>query len=147
VKREELVGCLLALGAATAYGVNAVVIRQGIELFGVALPGLAVSMLVGLLCMAPISLRALPPTRPAPKAVGFIVLSGLAASVGIGSYTLALTQLPVSVVSPISSVYPLVTMLLARLFLQQSERVTWRMALGAALVVAGVILVALGRPQ
>ena len=147
MKREELVGYLLALGAATAYGVNAVVIREGIELFGVALPGLAVSMLVGLFCMVPVSLRALPPTRPPSRAIGFIMLSGLAASVGIGSYTLALTMLPVSVVSPISSIYPLVTMLLARLFLQQSERVTWRMAFGAALVVAGVVLVALGRPQ
>ena len=147
MKREELVGYLLALGAATAYGVNAVVIRKGIDLFGVALPGLAVAMLVGLLCMAPVSLRALPSTKPPRRAIGFIMLSGLAASVGIGSYTLALTQLPVSVVSPISSIYPLVTMLLARLFLQQSERVTWRMALGAAFVVAGVVLVAFSRPQ
>jgi transporter family protein len=146
VKREFVAGYLLALGAATAYGINAVVIREGVQRFGVALPGLAVAMLVALLSMGLVSLRQRPPRGPFPgRAFLFIVLSGLCSSVGIGSYFLALSQFPISLVVPISSIYPLVTLVLARLFLQQSERITWRAGLGAAFVVAGVILVALSR--
>lgn len=146
MRRELLPGYLLALGAACAYGVNAIVIREGIQRFGVVLPGLAVAMLVGLLTMAPSALRAAPTAAALPRwAVGFVLLSGLAAAVGIGSNFLALGQLPVSVVAPISSSYPLVTLVLARLFLGESERVTWRSALGAMLVVLGVSVVALNR--
>lgn len=144
--RALLPGYLLALGAACAYGVNAIVIREGIQRFGIVLPGLTVAMLVGLLTMAPLSLRGSRPAGGLPRrAVGFVLLSGLSAAVGIGSNFMALSQLPVSVVAPISSTYPLVTLLLARLFLGESERVTRRSALGAILVVAGVILVTLSR--
>jgi transporter family protein len=146
-RREAIVGMLLALGAATAYGVNAIVVKEGIQRYGVALPGLVVSIIVGLAAMAPLALRSLPPVRPPRRAITFMMLSGLCASCGIGSYFLALVQLPVSVVVPISSAYPLVTLLVARLFLNQSERVTWRTALGAACVVAGIVVIALNRSQ
>jgi transporter family protein len=144
-QREALIGALLALGAATAYGINAILVKEGIQRFGVALPGLTVSVAVGLLGMALVSLRTPPAKRPPARSIGFMLLAGLCAACGVGSYFLALSLLPVSVVVPISSAYPLVTLALARLFLNQSEHLTWRTALGAACVVAGVIIVALAR--
>lgn len=140
-------GTLLALGAATAYGVNAIVAKEGMQRFGVVLPGLVVAIVAGLLAMTPLALRALPPVRPPARSVGFVMLAGLCAAGGIGSYFLALSQLPVSIVVPISSAYPLVTLLLARLFLHQSERITWRTALGALCVVAGIVVIALNRTR
>jgi drug/metabolite transporter (DMT)-like permease len=142
-----IIGALLALGAATAYGVNAILVKEGIQRFGVALPGLVVALVVGLASMVPLALRSRPSVRPPAGAVVFLVLSGFCASIGIGSYFLALAILPVSVVAPISNAYPLVTLLIARVFLKRSERVTWRIGLGAACVVAGVALIALNRSQ
>ena len=55
----------------------------------------------------------------------------------------ALAQGQVSMVSPIVATYPLFTLGLNLLLLRQ-ERVTPRMALGAALTVAGVILLLCG---
>jgi drug/metabolite transporter (DMT)-like permease len=51
----------------------------------------------------------------------------------------------VVVVAPISATYPLVTVILVRLFLRGHEEVNWRIALGAVLVVAGVVLVTVAR--
>jgi drug/metabolite transporter (DMT)-like permease len=146
VKREFLPGYLLALGAALAYGVNAIVIREGTQRYGVVLPGLVVALVVGLVTLAPLALRSVSKEPPPPRrAIGFVLLSGLAAAVGIGSHFIALSQLPVSIATPISSIYPLVTLLLVRVFLHQSERITWRMVVGVVCVVVGVILVAMNR--
>ena len=81
----------------------------------------------------------------AASAVLFVLASGLSSLFGFGSNVLALSLLPVVVVTPISSVYPLITVLLVRLFLRHHERVTRQTVLGALLVVSGVILVTLAR--
>ena len=47
-------------------------------------------------------------------------------------------------VTPIVAVSPLVTLILAAIFLRQVERVTIRVVLGSCLVISGVILVILG---
>jgi transporter family protein len=144
--RMLLPGYLFALGAACAYGVNAVLIREGTQRFGVVLPGLAIGLLVGLLTLAPLGVRAAGVGEPLPRrALLFLLLSGLTSAIGIGSNFVALSQLPVSVVTPISSTYPLVTLALARLFLDHSERIKPRGLLGVVLVVVGVALVALNR--
>jgi drug/metabolite transporter (DMT)-like permease len=146
MKRALLPGYLLAFGAATAYGLGAVLIREGTQRFDVVLPGLVIALLVGMLSLAPLALRSLPAPRNLPRrAVTFVLLSGLSAAVGIGSNFIALSQLPVSIVTPISSTYPLVTLVLVRVFLHQSERITWRTLFGVVCVVAGVTLVALNR--
>ena len=41
-------------------------------------------------------------------------------------------------------VYPLVSIVLAYLFINRMERITWRTVLGGLLVVGGVALVAVG---
>jgi len=50
----------------------------------------------------------------------------------------------VVVISPIVSSSPLVTLLLAHVFLTRLERVTRRLVFGAMLTVCGVLLVVLG---
>lgn len=145
--RGFLIGVLLALGAATAYGVNAILVKEGIQRFGVVLPGLAVAALVGMIALTPMALRARPAIRPPARSIGLVLLSGLCAACGIGSYFLALSQLPVSIVVPLSSVYPLVTLAVMRVFLHQTETITPRTIVGAMCVVAGVVLIALTRAQ
>jgi len=50
----------------------------------------------------------------------------------------------VSVVSPLVMVSPVLTVLLALVFLRGVERVTWGMGVAAALAVAGVVLISSG---
>jgi len=56
----------------------------------------------------------------------------------------ALSRAPVTVVSPIYGLQPLITLGLAYMFLRQVEALDWLLAIGTAISVAGVILVIIG---
>ena len=75
----------------------------------------------------------------------FVALAGCASTWGITFWFLALDRAPVVLVAPLAGTHPLVSILLAYLFLKRLERLSWRTLLGAALVVAGVALIATGR--
>jgi drug/metabolite transporter, DME family len=70
-----------------------------------------------------------------------LALSGLAEGVAYLTMWQALMLGEVSVVSPLVNCHAIFTVALAWLFLRDLERVTWRIAVAAALVVAGVGLV------
>jgi drug/metabolite transporter (DMT)-like permease len=70
-----------------------------------------------------------------------LALSGFAEGIAYVAMWRALLVQPVSVVSPLVNCHAIFTVALAWLFLRDLERVTWRIALAAALVVAGVGLV------
>lgn len=142
-------GYLFAFGAAAAYGTASPLLRIGLRTYGSVLTGITVALAVGLLAVAPIACATWRAQgagwRPDRRAVLFVLASGCTALLGFGSNTYALSQLPVVVVAPISSTYPLITVLLVRVFLRHSEAITRRTALGAALIVAGVICVTLSQ--
>lgn len=148
-QRPDRGGYLFALGAALAYGTNAPLNRAGLTRFGSPLTAIVIAIVVGLLALAPLAYRAYRAQgagwRPERRAFGFILASGLSAMGGYSANILALTLLPVVVAAPISSTFPLVTVILARLFLQTEERINRRTVLGAVFVVAGVALVTLAR--
>jgi uncharacterized membrane protein len=73
--------------------------------------------------------------------VRFLALSGLAEGFAYLTMWQALMLGHVSVVSPLVNSHSIFTVALAWLFLRDLERVTWRIAVAAALVVAGVGLV------
>lgn len=73
--------------------------------------------------------------------IRLLALSGLAEGIAYLTMWRALMLGSVSVVSPLVNSHSIVTVALAWLFLRDLERVTWRIALAAALVVAGVGLV------
>ena len=75
------------------------------------------------------------------RGIGLLALSGLAEGIAYLAMWRALMLGSVSVVSPLVNSHSIVTVLLAWLFLRDLERVTWRIALAAALVVVGVALV------
>ncbi len=148
-RQSERIGYLIAFGAATAYGVNAVLTRRGLAHYGSPLRAVVIALTTGVLVLAPFAVRSYRAEgdgwRPERRALLFILFSGLSAILGYCSNVLALSVLPVVVVAPISSTYPLVTVFLVRLFLRGHEDVNPRMALGALCVVTGVILVTVFR--
>lgn len=146
---HDWLGYLFAFGAAAAYGTSGVLIKAGLTAYGSPFTAITIATITGLLVLSPLAYASWrsqgPGWRPGRRALLFILASGLCAITGFSSNTLALSQLPVTVVAPISSAYPLVTVSLVLIFFRRSEVISWRTIAGAALIVAGVILVALNR--
>lgn len=72
------------------------------------------------------------------RSLGFLALSGLATGVSWLAYFRALSLAPASAVAPIDKLSLPLTILLAAVVL--GEPVTWRLATGVALMVAGALL-------
>ena len=75
---------------------------------------------------------------------GFLILSGLTTGFGVSSWYMALRLIPVIVVAPVVSAYPLFTIGLSAIFLRNIERITYKTVLGALLVLVGITVVGLG---
>lgn len=76
----------------------------------------------------------------------FLALAGIFEGIAYLAMWQALTSGHVSVVSPLVNSSPFFSVLLAAIFLRDLERITWRFAVAAVLVVVGVALVVGGRP-
>jgi transporter family protein len=77
-------------------------------------------------------------TTLSPRALWFLVLSGLATGVSWLSYFKALSLAPASRVAPIDKLSLALTILLAAALLR--EPLTWKLALGAGLMVVGALI-------
>ena len=142
-----VLGYAAALGAAFCYGAAAVIAGKIVDDYSSPMVGAAFSMLFGALIVAVIFRKtAFAEIATAPRrALGLMVLAGVAATWGVSFWFLALDNAPVVLVAPLSGTHPLWSILLAHLFLQRIERVTWRTLLGTLMLVAGVALIAVGR--
>ncbi len=146
--RAALLGYLTALAAAACYGGTNVVAKELTEQYGSPLVISAVSLFFGILLLWPMAgrqaLASLRASRGEPRFVVFAALSGLAAATGVIFLYYGLQDADVSVVSPIVSANPLVTLLLASLFISRLEDLNRWVVMGTMVVVTGVALVAVG---
>jgi bacterial/archaeal transporter family protein len=81
------------------------------------------------------------PSNLAPKAVGFLILSGMATAISWLCYYRALQAGPASRVASIDKLSVVFVVVIAVAFL--GERLTWKVGLGAIFVSAGAALMAL----
>lgn len=77
-------------------------------------------------------------------AVVWVFIAGFSLALGVGSFYTALGRIDYSVGAPIVGAAPLVSYLGVLIFLRGHERITPRMLLGAAMVVAGVGMIGVG---
>ncbi len=70
-----------------------------------------------------------------------IIFSGILDVLALLTYNIAITSEFVSIVAPISSAFPLVTIILAQIFLK--ERMVLNQKIGAAFILTGLILISL----
>jgi drug/metabolite transporter (DMT)-like permease len=140
-------GLLAAFGSALSYGVRPILVKFGLDAAAIPVTAALVGATTGLVYAtvmsrpwrmrrAEVDLRAL----LAAPATPWFVSSGALQTLGIVFITAALSGSDVSVVYPITSSAPLVTVVLSWIFLRAHEEVTPRMVIGAATVVGGVIL-------
>ena len=136
---------MLAGAACIAYGASLILAKQVVEDTPPLLAA-TLGMTFGLLVLAVISapdVRRDKGTRK--RAWVWAALGGLAAGSGITLMFLAISNAPVVVVAPILAMNPLTAILFSQIFLRGMERITWRVLVGALLVVAGVIILTLGQ--
>jgi DME family drug/metabolite transporter len=73
----------------------------------------------------------------------WVFIAGALGSNGLMLNFLALERAPVVLITPIIGITPLITLVLAAIFLRELEKLTLRVIFGSIIVVAGVILVVL----
>ncbi len=149
-----VLGYLMALGAGASYGATNVMAKQTLEVFDSPLVITTLSMLVGMVVLAPlVGASTVHSGVQRDKGQGisknlwalrWVALAGIASGIAVISLYFAVQRADVVVISPIVSSSPLITLLLAHIFLARLERVTRRLVFGAALTVGGVLLVVLG---
>jgi drug/metabolite transporter (DMT)-like permease len=145
LKSRKVQGYLFAMGAALAYGVSQIIAKR---IVGEVPPlvGSAFGLLFGALILGVLSAPSMARGGRAPaRAYGWAALAGLASSSGVIFMFLAMSKAPVVVVSPILAVNPLIAIVLGQLLIRRMERLSWRVVLGAVIVVAGVATIAIGR--
>jgi len=149
-----VLGYLMALGAGASYGATNVMAKQTLEVFDSPLVITMLSMLVGMLVLAPlVGASTAHSGVHREKGQGFsknlwslrwVALAGIASGIAVISLYFAVQRADVVVISPIVSSSPLITLFLAHVFLTRLERVTKRLLFGALLTVGGVVLVVIG---
>jgi drug/metabolite transporter (DMT)-like permease len=143
-------------GGATAWGIGLCVLSSVMWSVGSVLsrrlpmpadPFAATSweMLVGGVAMLPLGIVAAPSFSPSAGSIGgWIYLVTIGSVVGYTAYTWLLANAPLGLVSTYAYVNPVVAIVLGVLF--RGEILTWRLATGAAIVVAAVALVVRQEP-
>jgi drug/metabolite transporter (DMT)-like permease len=106
----------------------------------------AYEMFAGGLVMFPISLFTVHGLHPSTQSiVGWLYLVTFGSIIGYTAYTWLLANAPLGLVSTYAYVNPVVAITLGALFL--GEALTWRLLIGAAIVVVAVAIVVRREPQ
>jgi uncharacterized membrane protein len=137
-RRRDMVFPLLA---ALGFAVRDNLSRWGLREYADPLAAAAAATVTSVAVMWLMALLRRKHMRLAGRGLGWVVASGLAEGTAYLTMWKALAQGEVSVVSPLVNSHPIFAVTLAALFLRDVETVTWRIALAAALVVAGVALI------
>ena len=134
------IGTAAAFGAMLSYGVRPLFLKFGLEAADLPLTAAFVGAIAALVYALSFGDRSgLLRARHEP-AFGLFVLSGILQAIGFLTLTLGLSGGEVSVVYPVTASAPLFTLLFTWMFLKGTERLTWRIILGAVFIVAGVVV-------
>ena len=147
--RLSLVGYFLALVAAASFGGSNVAAKQLTIAYGSPLMITAFSLFFGVLLLAPLAgheaIRSLRTSGKEWKFGGSAALSGLSSTLAVVSLYYALQLEDVTLVTPISSITPILTLLLAHIFIGRLERISPRIVIGTLVTMIGVMFVVFGR--
>ena len=144
--RSQLTGYGFGLISGICYGAWSVIAKTAIADYHIPpLLFAAIAFSFGTVIFLPVLAFDLPRSlKSSKRAVAMFTISGLGAGVAIVALSFGLERGDVTVVSPIVSVSPLITLVLVRIFLEQLERISPRLVLGALMVVSATVLIVVG---
>ncbi len=147
--RRLLVGISMALLGAICFATGGVLRGKGVALMPAAIVGSAINIVAGLVAVTIVCAvrgRLRDPFTVGWRRGGFLLLSGVANAAGTLGFILALQYgVTVAVTTALKNTSPLLTFALAIPLLRRHERLSVRLGLLVCLVVAGAVLIALGR--
>jgi transporter family protein len=135
---------LFALGSAFFAGLTAILGKVGVEGLNSNLATLIRTVVIFAVTAALVSFRKewVAPASLAAKPVTFLVLSGIATGLSWLCYYRALQLAPATLVAPIDKLSVAFAIALGVIVL--GEPLTWQIAVGGALIVAGALVIATG---
>ena len=143
--RPELLGYLYGLGSAASFGATTVIMKSAVSDYAPPFIVAAITMAFGSIMIVPLAAGNIPRAfRTSGRAVVMFAITGLLSGVGVISILFGVKHSEVVVVAPIIAVSPLITLILAHIFLRGLEKITMTLVVGALLVVTGTVLVAVG---
>ena len=134
------VGVLAAVGSALSYGVRPLFLKFGLEAADLPLTAAFVGATAALVYALSFGDRSGLLQAHREPAFGLFLFAGGLQSVGFLAISAGLSGGEVSVVYPVTSSAPLFTLGFTAILLRGKERLTWRVVLGAVLVVLGVVI-------
>lgn len=144
-RRELLLGLLISVSAAVVLGWEPIFANFGLAEGTPAPVGLLIKSITAVLGLTLyLRWRGALPTHTTLRTASsrWFFLAGIASTVSMLSYYVALDLAPVNVVAPIFATNILLIVLLSSLFMpKQLENVTWKLVTAAAVVVCGVCIV------
>lgn len=138
-----LKGTVFALMSALAFGISSVLVRPAVSAFASPNQANLYANTFAVLAFLPIAWGRLPRAKIKdwrPQTWGLLMLAGSAASLGVTFVYLALARAPVVFVAPVSQARSLFLVVLSWLFFQTHEGVNRRVAIGAAVIFVGTVL-------
>ena len=140
---KSVLGYGLALTSAACYGAGTLSGRVLTNLFGSPFIMAAGSMFFAMLVLSPwFGRQAVEGVTRAGRGSVFMFLAGLSAACAVPVFRDA--AISILVLSPIVSCNPLVTLVLARIFLRRIETISRELVIGTLMAVGGVALVVAG---
>ena len=133
------VGLLAALGSALSYGIRPLFLEFGLNEVDIPMTAALIGAVAALVYASLFTRFDRMRTGLAGPAAPFFIGAGVLQAFGFLSLTFGLSSGDVSVVYPVTASAPLFTLVFTALLLRGVEQLTWRIALGAMAVVAGVI--------
>lgn len=146
VMNVRRLGYVLALAAAATFAGRDVISRHVVSDIAAPLVSAGLALAVGGAILTVILRRQVARSiQTLPRNYLMVCsLAGLFQGLAVASLFQALSRAPVTVVSPIYACTPLITLVLAHVFLRRLEAIDFLLAAGTLLSVAGVVLVILG---
>ncbi len=134
------VGVLAAFGSALSYGIRPLFLKYGLDAANLPLTGALIGAVAALVYAAVLTPNSELWFGLREKSLGLFAASGILQALGFLALTFGLSGEDVSIVYPVTSTAPLFTLLFTALMLRNTERLTWRIVVGAVAITAGVIV-------
>lgn len=144
--RSPNIGYAYGLLAGIAYGGWSVIAKTAITKYDVPpLLFATTAFAFGSLMFAPVLAYGIPRVfHSGKRALALFALAGAGSGIAIIALSFGLEKGDVTVVGPIVSVSPLITLVLLRVFLERLESINRTLIIGSLLVVGGTVIVVVG---
>jgi len=143
-QNKKTFGYVLAFSSAIGYGTGTVLTKHLINIFPNPILVSGLSLLIGTLIISIFyiknSIQDFIKNKPR-KELLYGILAGLSSALGVNSLFIGLKFAPVSVVSPVANTYPLVAIIVMKIFFGKLEKITLETILGSILIVSGITMI------